>query len=95
MVDNFSKFLSYMVAAMSQCSLYSREHPAVALFSEKALNLLNGLFIDETIGITHLGGNLVFNDLPITEKGIHTENFMKRMKAKGIDKFYFIFGFKR
>jgi putative nucleotidyltransferase with HDIG domain len=86
MVDNFSKFLSYMIAAMSQCSLYSREHPSVAVFSEKALDILNDLFTDETIGITHLEGNLVFNDLPIMEKGIHAENFMKRMKAKGIDK---------
>jgi putative nucleotidyltransferase with HDIG domain len=86
MVDNFSKFLSYMVSAMSQCSLYSREHPSVSEFSEKAMNILNGLFSDETIGITHLGGKLIFNDLPIAEKGIHTEKFIKRMKAKGIEK---------
>src|SRR4030042_437260 len=80
-VDNFSKFLSCMVSAIAQCSLYSKEHPAVAEISEKAMNILNELFTDETIGITHLGGNLIFNDLPITEKGIHTQNFMKRMNA--------------
>jgi putative nucleotidyltransferase with HDIG domain len=86
MNESFSKFLSYIVTAMAQCSLYSKEHPAVADFSERALKLLNELFTDETIGVTHLGGNLIFNDVPIIDKGIHVENFMKRMKAKGIDK---------
>src|SRR3989304_9120239 len=75
-----------MVSAMSQCSLYSNEHPSVTEFSEKAMNILNGLFSDETIVITHLGGKIIFNDLPITEKGIHSEKIIKRMKAKGIEK---------
>jgi HD-GYP domain-containing protein (c-di-GMP phosphodiesterase class II) len=84
--ESFSKFLSSVVTAVSQCSLYSKEHPAVAELCEKAVNFLQELFIDDSINITHLGGNLVFNDMPLTEKGVHVENIMKRMKTKGIDK---------
>jgi HD-GYP domain-containing protein (c-di-GMP phosphodiesterase class II) len=87
--ESFSKFLSSVVTAISQCSLYSKEHPAVAEFCEKSIDFLKELFIDDSISITHLGGNLVFNDMPLTEKGIHVESFMKRMKTKGIDKVIF------
>jgi HD-GYP domain-containing protein (c-di-GMP phosphodiesterase class II) len=89
MNESFSKFLSSVVTAISQCSLYSKAHPAVAEFCERANEFLKELFIDDSISITHLGGNLVFNDMPLTEKGIHVENFMKRMKTKGIDKVIF------
>ena len=84
--ESFSKFLSFIVTAISQCSLYSKEHPAVADFSGKAVDALKGLFVDDSISITHLGGNLVLNDMPLSEKGFHVENFMKRMKTKGIDR---------
>jgi len=86
MHEIFSKFFSCLVAAMAQCSLYSREHPAVAEYSERALGLLDELFTDDNISITHLEGNLVLNEVPIIEKGIHIENFMRRLKTKGIDK---------
>jgi HD-GYP domain-containing protein (c-di-GMP phosphodiesterase class II) len=89
MNESFSQFVSSVVTAISQCSLYSKEHPAVADFCEKAIGFLQELFTDESISITHLGGNLVFNDIPLPEKGIHVENFMKRMKTKGIDKVIF------
>ena len=86
MNESFSKFISSVVTAISQCSLYSKEHPAVAEFCEKAVDFLQELFTDDSISMTHLGGNLVFNDMPLTEKGVHVENIMKRMKTKGIDK---------
>jgi len=84
--EKFLRFLSYIVAATSQCSLYSREHPAVAEFSAKAMNLLDEFFTDDTISITRLGENLLLNDVPVMEKGIHMGNFMRRMKKRGIDK---------
>jgi HD-GYP domain-containing protein (c-di-GMP phosphodiesterase class II) len=84
--EGFSKFLSCIVTAIAQCSLYSNEHPAVALFSEKSLNFLEGLFINDSVSITHLAGNLIVNDSPVTDKGIHMGNFMRRLKTKGVDK---------
>jgi HD-GYP domain-containing protein (c-di-GMP phosphodiesterase class II) len=78
-----------MVTAMAQCSLYSKNHPAVLDFSEKALELLNKLFIEDSIDITNLGGKLILNNAPCVEKGTYTDIFLKRMKANGIDKVIF------
>jgi HD-GYP domain-containing protein (c-di-GMP phosphodiesterase class II) len=74
---------------MSQCSLYSKNHPAVTELSEKAFDLLNELFIKDSLDITHLGGKLILNENPIPEKGTYMENFARRMKTKGIDKIIF------
>jgi len=74
---------------MAQCSLYSRNHPAVTELSAKAFDLLNGLFIGDSIDITHLGGKLILNESPVPEKGTYIENFARKMKKKGIDKIIF------
>jgi HD-GYP domain-containing protein (c-di-GMP phosphodiesterase class II) len=89
MNENFSQFLFCMVTAMAQCSLYSKDHPAVSEYSEKAIELLSELIIGDSIDITHLGGKLILNDTPLLEKGTYMENFIKRMKTKGIDKIIF------
>jgi HD-GYP domain-containing protein (c-di-GMP phosphodiesterase class II) len=95
MSDIFSEFLFCMVTAMAQCSLYSKDHPAVTEYSEKALEFLSELFINDSIDITHLGGKLLLNDVPIMEKGTYMENFVKRIKTKGIDKIIFKRGISR
>jgi HD-GYP domain-containing protein (c-di-GMP phosphodiesterase class II) len=84
--DKFSEFLSCLVTALSDVSLYSKEHPSVRETSEKALTILNNLFIEDTFSLTLLGKNLIFNDTPITEKGIHIEEFRKKLRRKGIEK---------
>lgn len=89
MSEQFSEFLFCIVTAMAQCSLYSKNHPAVTELSEKAFDLLSGLFIKDSLDITHLGGKLILNENPIPEKGTYMENFARRMKTKGIDKIIF------
>jgi HD-GYP domain-containing protein (c-di-GMP phosphodiesterase class II) len=89
MNEKFSQFLFCMVTAIAQCSLYSKDHPAVSEYCGNALDLLSGLFINDSIDITHLGGKLILNDTPLLEKGTYMENFVKRMKTKGIDKIIF------
>ncbi len=86
MDEKFSEFLFNVVTAIAQCSLYSKNHPAVIDFSEKALELLNELFVNDSVDITNLGGNLILNDTPFAEKGMYTETFLRKMKVKGIDK---------
>ncbi len=86
MADEFSQFLFNIVTAMAQCSLYSKNHPAVLDFSKKAFEFLNNLLIDDSIDITNLGGKLILNNTPHAEKGTYTDLFLKRMKANGIDK---------
>jgi len=95
MNDKFPQFLICIVTAMTQCSLYSKNHPAVTEFSEKALEFLSELFVGDSFDITHLGDRLILNDSPISDKGTYMENFLKRMKSKGIDKIVFKKGISR
>lgn len=86
MFDKLSEFISCLITAMSNIALYSKEHPAVTELSEKAINILDNLFIDDTFSLTYIGKNLIFNETPITEKGVHTENLKKKLRANGIEK---------
>ena len=81
-----SDFTASMMAAFSNCTMYSEEHPIVSEFSEKAYGLLKDLYVDGSLSITLLGDSLVFNNSPIAEKGIHFDNFAKRLRRKGIEK---------
>lgn len=84
--DKFSDFISYIVTAMSNVALYSAEHYAVTELSAKALAVLDKLYIDDTLCITLLGRNIILNDTPVIERGIHIENFRKRLRTNGIEK---------
>jgi HD-GYP domain-containing protein (c-di-GMP phosphodiesterase class II) len=86
MSDKFSEFISCLVTAMSTVALYSKEHASVTELSAKVLAILDNLYVDDIFSLTLLGRNLIFNDTPITEKGIHIENFRKRLRTNGIEK---------
>jgi len=88
-----SKLISQIVTAVSSCGLYSREHPVVAEFSEKAVALAEDLFRDDLLSFMLLGNSLILNDVPFTEKGLHISNFKKRLKKKKIEKIIFKKGF--
>ena len=77
MLEKFLKFLSYIVTAMAQCSLYSNEHPAVIELSEKAFAIMDELYINDSLNITLLGGMIIFNDITVSEKGIYIEKIME------------------
>ena len=81
-----SDFIASIMSALSNCTLYSEKHPIVNEFSENAFGLLKDLYTDESFRITLLGDSLVFNDNPLTEKGIHFDNLAKRLRRKGIEK---------
>ncbi|MEW6068299.1 MAG: HD domain-containing phosphohydrolase [Nitrospirota bacterium] len=86
MPDKIFDFISCVVTAMSEVSLYSKDHPAIAEISEKAANIIDGLFVEDSFNITLLGKNFMINDTPVIEKGMHIETFRKKLKAKGIEK---------
>ncbi|HAM51454.1 MAG TPA: hypothetical protein DCP92_12480 [Nitrospiraceae bacterium] len=79
-------FTASMMSALSNCALYSEKHPIVNEFSVKAFGLLQDLYKDESVSITLLSDTLLFNDNSVTEKGIHFDNFMKKLRRKGIEK---------
>jgi HD-GYP domain-containing protein (c-di-GMP phosphodiesterase class II) len=81
-----SEFISCITTAMSNVALYSKEHASVTDLSAKILSILDNLYIDDTLSITLLGRSLIFNDTALSEKGIHIENFRKRLRTNGIEK---------
>jgi HD-GYP domain-containing protein (c-di-GMP phosphodiesterase class II) len=84
--DTSSDFISYLTTAMSNIALYSKEHESVTDLIDKALATLDNLYVDDTLNITLLGRSLIFNDTPVMAKGIHIENFRKRLRTNGIEK---------
>ncbi|HAM50758.1 MAG TPA: hypothetical protein DCP92_08720 [Nitrospiraceae bacterium] len=81
-----SNFIATLVTAISDCSLYTVSHPAVKELSQKVLNLSGKLFTDGAFSITLLGGNMLFNDSPVGEEGLHIDTLKKKMRKKGIEK---------
>jgi HD-GYP domain-containing protein (c-di-GMP phosphodiesterase class II) len=91
-IKKVSKFISHIVVALSNCSLYSENHPIVSEFGEEALHVLEDLYEDKSLTFTLLGESLIINNTPLTEKGIHVSNFIKRLRRKGIEKVIFTEG---
>jgi len=91
-LDKFPEFIFRIMSAMSYIALYAKDHAALSELLENAIALLNDLYVDDRFSITVLGTNLLFNDSTVTEKGIHLENFRKRLRVKGVEKIIFIKG---
>ena len=83
-----------MMNALSYIALYSKDHPALSELLENSVTLMDDLYVDDRFSVTVLGANLSFNDSPVAGKGIHIENFRKRLRVKGIEKIIFSRGIR-
>lgn len=81
-----SVVLAYIVAAISNCAMYSPEHPAVEEFSGKAFALMEGLFVEDSFNLTLLAESFIFNEIPVSDKGAHIYRFTKKLRSKGIER---------
>jgi len=86
MSEKIISFISDIMTAMSNCSLYTREHPAVMHLSEKAVAALDSLFFEDKFSIALFGDSMVVNEQPLPAKNMHVSSFIKKFKRKGIDK---------
>ena len=84
-----SKFISHIMTAMSSCSLYSEKNPLLQEFSEKAFLLLEELYQDDSFSFLIFDNSLIFNNVPLTAKGMHVSSFITTMKKKKIEKVVF------
>lgn len=81
-----NEFISLIMTALSNCALYSEDHPLVREFSVKAHAEIESLYINDSLAITLLGDTLVFNETPLTDANPHLHSFTKKLKRKGIEK---------
>ncbi len=82
-------FFSDFMVALSNSSLYSRDHQSVQHLAGRAVETLDGLYSGDMLSIAILGESLVVNEKPLAEKSLHAANFMKRMRRKGVEKIVF------
>jgi len=81
-----NEFISLLMTALSNCALYSEDHPLVREFSVKAHGEMEDLYVNGSFAITLLGDILVFNEIPLADAGPHLHNFAKKLRRKGIEK---------
>jgi HD-GYP domain-containing protein (c-di-GMP phosphodiesterase class II) len=79
-------FIADIMIAISNCTLYRKEHPAVLHLCETAHGRLGALYAEDTFSIALLDGSLHVNNQPFSEKSLHVKNFMKKLKRKEIEK---------
>jgi response regulator RpfG family c-di-GMP phosphodiesterase len=84
--EKIPEFISYFITALSNCALYSKTHPIVGEFSEKAVRIMEELCEDGSLGITLLGDSLLFNNEPFIERRSYTNKFIKMLKKRGIER---------
>lgn len=84
-------FISALVSAMSNYSLYSKDHPSVDEFGRKSLKILENLLkVSDKIEIMLIEDDLIINKTSFKDIGLQFDNLKKRMKRKGLSRIEFL-----
>ncbi len=86
MPEKILELISNFMTALSNCTLYSKEHPSVYNLSERSVAILDELYKEDRFSMAVLGERLIVNDAPFAEKSIHVNGFMTKFRRKGIEK---------
>ena len=86
MSEKILEIISDIMTAVSNCLLYSKEHPASLYLSEKAVGIIEELYQDDALSFTVLGDSLLVNMVPLAEKSLHVNGFIKKLRRKGIER---------
>ncbi len=86
MTNKVLELISHIMKAISNCSLYSNEHPAVLHLSERSVRVMDDLYYEDMLNFVILGNSLLLNEIPVDGKSIHVHNFIKKLRRKGIEK---------
>lgn len=87
------RFVSLLMGAVANCSLYAPNHPAVLEFSQRAARALAQ--DDPEAGgaeILLVGNDLVVNRIPLRDAGVHGRGLVKRLRQRGLDRVDFLAG---
>ncbi|MBE0426629.1 MAG: HD domain-containing protein [Nitrospirae bacterium] len=92
-METLKRFISIFMSAVSNCSLYSKEHAFVDELSRKALSILGELYKEaDSLEIMILEDDLIANKMAVRDIGIQGLNLIKRLKRKGISRIDFLKG---
>jgi len=92
-LEGIRRFISVFMTAISNCTLYSGEHPSVDELAEKALLILNGFLAEkDSLEIMVVEDDLIINRNPLRNTGPHETGLVRRLKRKGISRIDFLKG---
>jgi HD-GYP domain-containing protein (c-di-GMP phosphodiesterase class II) len=82
-MDLVKQLIVKLTIALSNCSLYSTDHELIEEASRQIHSLLKEC-ITGTVAIIIIEDDLIINQFPVRDGGIHVRNLVKRLKKKGI-----------
>ncbi len=90
-METVNNFISNLMVAVSNCSLYSSGHEAFDKLARKTYSVL-GEVLGERLEIMIIDNELVINKIPLKESGLHGTNLIRRLKRKGVSRVDFLAG---
>lgn len=90
-MEKVKQFISTFMIAVSNCSLYSKDHASINELAKKTHSIL-GSMPEDRFEIMVIENDLIINRKPCREAGIHGFNLIKRLKRKGISRVDFLRG---
>jgi HD-GYP domain-containing protein (c-di-GMP phosphodiesterase class II) len=92
-METVKTFISALMSAVSNCSLYSKDHTSVDEFTRKSLAILDKLLNELTVlEIMLVEDDLIINKTPFRGKGLQGAHLIKRLKRKGLSRVEFLEG---
>jgi HD-GYP domain-containing protein (c-di-GMP phosphodiesterase class II) len=86
-MQNIRTFISRFMSAISNCSLYSREHASVEDLVKKSHEAFLKIPLEEEeLELMVIENGLVVNKNPIQEADFHVKNLVRTFKRKGISR---------
>lgn len=90
-METVKNFISTFMIAISNCSLYSKEHEAFNELTKKIFSILSEI-LEERFEIMVIDDELIVNKKPLKDAGINKTNLIRRLKRKGIYRVDFLKG---
>lgn len=92
-MDTVKKVISSLMIAISNSTLYSKEHELVEASAKRVLSLLDELLKEKgKLEIMVIESDLVADKIAVKDTGFYGVNFVKRLKKKGISRVDFLRG---
>jgi HD-GYP domain-containing protein (c-di-GMP phosphodiesterase class II) len=92
-MENVRAFISALMAAVSNCALYSKDHPSVTDLTRKSAAALDVVLRESgALEIMYVEHKFVINEVPFSEMGMQAAKLISRLQRKGISYVKFLPG---
>jgi len=89
--DRIKKFVSALNIAISNCSLYSKDHGLIEESGRRTLSILSEL-LNEPLEMMVIDDDLIINKMPLRGAGLQAESLVRRLTRKSISRVDFLEG---